>query len=137
MMSSFTAQSQITPVRRDLPNWQRFLPPALHASRWRVNQNFKWHLSTDNTKEIIIEAGFEFDGASVPWPFTIIFPRAHSQYIQAACLHDWLYITKPLSRRAADKEFYAALRVLGMPRAYAWVMYVTVRGGGWRAWQRK
>lgn len=51
----------------------------------------------------------------------------------AATIHDHLYTTSELSRKAADHVFYNALRSSGIARWRAWVMWFGVRlGGHWR-----
>lgn len=51
----------------------------------------------------------------------------------AATIHDFLYTTRELSRKAADHVFYNALRSSGIARWRAWVMWCGVRlGGHWR-----
>ncbi|MCQ4242012.1 DUF1353 domain-containing protein [Stutzerimonas stutzeri] len=51
----------------------------------------------------------------------------------AATIHDRLYATGELSRKASDRVFYNALRSSGVARWRAWLMYAGVRlGGHWR-----
>lgn len=51
----------------------------------------------------------------------------------AAVIHDRLYFTGQLSRRASDRVFYNALRSSGVARWRAWLMWGGVRlGGHWR-----
>lgn len=51
----------------------------------------------------------------------------------AATIHDRLYATGELSRKASDRVFYNALRSCGVARWRAWLMYAGVRlGGRWR-----
>lgn len=51
----------------------------------------------------------------------------------AAIIHDRLYATKELSRKASDQVFYHALRASAVARWRAWLMYAGVRlGGHWR-----
>ncbi len=51
----------------------------------------------------------------------------------AATIHDRLYFTAELSRKAADAVFFNALRASGIARWRAWLMYAGVRlGGHWR-----
>ena len=51
----------------------------------------------------------------------------------AAVIHDRLYFTGQLSRKAADRVFYNALRSSGIARWRAWLMWAGVRlGGRWR-----
>ncbi|RRV28586.1 DUF1353 domain-containing protein [Pseudomonas sp. o96-267] len=51
----------------------------------------------------------------------------------AAVIHDYLYSTGQLARKAADAVFYRALRSSGVARWRAWLMWCGVRlGGRWR-----
>ena len=51
----------------------------------------------------------------------------------AATIHDHLYATGKLSRKASDQVFYNALRSSGIARWRASLMWAGVRiGGGWR-----
>lgn len=51
----------------------------------------------------------------------------------AATIHDRLYATAELSRKAADAVFLNALRASGVARWRAWLMWAGVRlGGHWR-----
>lgn len=51
----------------------------------------------------------------------------------AAVIHDRLYASGQLSRKAADRVFYNALRSSGVARWRAWLMWAGVRiGGHWR-----
>jgi hypothetical protein len=52
-----------------------------------------------------IPAGFEWDGATVPWPLVCLFPR-HNHPI-ATCRHDWRckHARNSRDRKFADDEF--------------------------------
>ena len=39
-----------------------------------------------------------------------------------------------LSRKDCDRLFYEALRFYGMSKTKAWLMWLAVRVGGWKAW---
>lgn len=55
----------------------------------------------------------------------------------AAAIHDRLYFTAELSRKAADRVFFNALRSSGVARWRAWLMYTGVRLGGYWRYNRK
>ncbi len=134
-MSSFTKAIGFAPQRVKRYGLWRLLPPGMQKQKYKVTEGFAWRV--DSHRVMHVKQGFEFDGASVPFFFIWIFPRAHSDYIQAACLHDWLYCTQTTSRRFADRQFYLAMRVLNVPVLYAWLMYAAVRLGGFGAWKKK
>lgn len=47
-------------------------------------------------------------------------------------VHDYLYQTKKVDRKAADKYFYRALRAEGVAKWRALIFYAGVRLGGWK-----
>lgn len=95
--------------------------------------------SEDGTERYLVPRGYEFDGASVPWPLTPLVPKTHSTYIGAAALHDFLYekAWETVSRDRADFIFREALLVLGLNWIWAGLMWRAVRAAGWRVWYRR
>jgi len=88
------------------------------AVRWRTLKPFWWRLTDDDQSPVIyVPAGFVFDGATVPFGLTLIFPRTHPRYLQAAALHDYAltHLRHELSRCQIDIIFKAALRALANP----------------------
>jgi hypothetical protein len=86
-------------------------------------------------RQVLVPAGFEFDGASIPpilWP--IIGNPFDPKFCRAALLHDWLYSSHLIDRRAADKAFLAALIEDGVNEWRAQAMYSAVRAGGLTSW---
>lgn len=55
----------------------------------------------------------------------------------AATIHDWLYSTGILSRAAADRVFFNALRSSRVALWRAWLMYAGVRLGGYWRYKRR
>ncbi|MEH6633468.1 MAG: DUF1353 domain-containing protein [Halopseudomonas aestusnigri] len=84
--------------------------------------------------KIDVPAGFNYDGASVPWLLWWFIPRADARFFRAATLHDLLYSSREGSRAVAD----AILRILAkqdrMTWFKRWAAYLAVRLGGGRAW---
>lgn len=114
----------------------------------------KWRLAEPLHHEgrmvwFTLPKGIVTDFASVPrilW--SVVSPTgAHS--VAAVC-HDWSYAVKPrvvyrakgtsvsmpLSRAQADAVFYWVMRESGVGRVRAWVMWLAVRIGGRRAWNK-
>lgn len=57
--------------------------------------------------------------------------------MRAAILHDWEYTYQYYNRKQCDSLFYYALRSGdGVARWRAFIFWVGVRIGGWRAWSR-
>lgn len=85
----------------------------------------------------ILEEEYEVDGITVPagfytdldsvyrLPFIYVLFKGHTRV--AALVHDWLYTTTELSRKAADKKFYELLLREGVAKWRAKGMYFAVR----------
>lgn len=138
-MSSFTKPLQIEAVHTERKGWKAFLPPSMLRPSWRVSREFTYAVgSLENPSlKITVDYGFVFDGATVPLPFRLILPTAHPDFIQAAALHDWLYVKGDSTRNQADTIFLEALSVLGIARVWRWSMFIAVRLFGWRYWYRR
>ncbi len=115
----------------------RILPPGFFAPEWVVASDFYYDVGGPRSGErLIVPRGFEFDGASVPLPFTLFVPQTHSLYLAAAALHDYLYSIGPdwLTRKNADRIFRDAMIVCGLNWIWAGLMWRAVRAGGWATW---
>lgn len=117
----------------------RFLTPLraeLQQDRksWVLLDSFQY--LDDDEGLITVKTGFKTDFASVPrLPLTFALVGAYGH--AAAALHDWLYATRQISRKRADRVFLNALRSSGIARWRAWIMWAGVRlGGRWRYGQR-
>ena len=76
--------------------------------------------------QIFIPAGFLWDGASIPrilWP---LLGSAFGLYGYAAMVHDYLYASRMVPRKIADKIFYEIMRKHGVNKFKAWLMYKAV-----------
>ncbi|MCZ4280024.1 DUF1353 domain-containing protein [Kiloniella laminariae] len=85
--------------------------------------------------DIVMEAGFNYDGASVPRPLWWFIPRADARFFRAASLHDLLYATREGSRAVADAILKAVAEQDRMPCLKRWAAYLAVRAGGQGAWE--
>ena len=88
---------------------------------------------------IVIPAGFESDGASVPRIFwRLIFPPTDTRAIRAAVFHDYIYRCQPegWTRPDADSAFRRLLIEDGMERLRSWAAWIGVRIGGAWAWEK-
>jgi hypothetical protein len=74
--------------------------------------------------------GFVTDLASIPAPLRGIL-NVNGRSRMPAVLHDFLYVTQPISRERADSLFYEALVSVGVVPAVAWLYWAGVRIGGW------
>ena len=106
-----------------------------------VTVSFQFGLQgPEDLNSIIVPRGFCSDGASVPW--WAQFPISNwGKYAQAAIVHDLLYATNFVTRKAADIIFRDAIRALGSDfsvdngpttrgRLSAFIGYRAVRFGG-------
>ena len=66
------------------------------------------------------------DLASVPRALWTVFPP-HGRYAKAAIVHDYLYSNAIGSKRWADRVFFEAMGILGVPKWRKWTMYWAVR----------
>lgn len=116
----------------------KLVPPGFLAPEWVVAQDFFYEVDGPGSGEkIVVPRGFEFDGATVPVPLTLLVPQTHSAYLAAAALHDFLYSRhgpRHLSRKRADRIFRDAMIVCGLNWLWAGLMWRAVRAGGWANW---
>lgn len=96
---------------------------------WKLVKPFRFV----GSRTIEVSAGFITDGASVPRVFWNLFSPTGS-YLGAAVIHDFLYATKPVSRKEADAIFLEAMKAAGVGFVSRWIVYSAVRAGGWAAW---
>lgn len=107
-----------------------------------VGRPYWWRLTQDLVFEseradylIVVPAGTEMNLTSIPRPLWSVWPPHSPKYAPGAAVHDYLYATKPLSRRQADLIFRDAMKVLGVPWWQRSAFYFAVRAGGWKAWR--
>jgi hypothetical protein len=74
-----------------------------------------------NGNSIRIPEGFGYNGASIPMAmFQLIGTPFNPRYMEAACVHDWLYYTHLIeSRTEADRLFRTMLLEGGVNRTIA------------------
>ncbi|QXH79305.1 DUF1353 domain-containing protein [Pseudomonas sp. FJ2-5-13] len=99
-----------------------------------------WILLKDKTYDIgssgaqvIIPAGFVTDYASIPKSLWSI-ASPHSDYSEAATIHDYLYWTQSCTRLQADNIFLIAMKEDGVSDFRRWTIYRAVRGAGQGSW---
>lgn len=90
----------------------------------------------DTVGDVIVPTGYVTDFASLKAVHNIfLFPlyalvSGYGNY--ASTVHDYLYRTKKVSRKTADKYLYRALRTEGVAQWRALIFYAGVRLGGWK-----
>jgi hypothetical protein len=86
-------------------------------------------------KDITAQAGFVFNGASIPRIFWITTGTPFDpQYEAGALIHDWIYQKQKHSRKYADQLFREILLANGVSKYQANKIYYAVRVFGWLAW---
>jgi len=104
------------------------------GKKWRLEEEFSYYTDMFGERKVFkVPVGFETDFASIPKIF-IPFLEWRDKFNKAAVVHDWLYHTKELPRKDADKVFLEAMLVLGIPKWKAYLFYLVVRLFGWLRW---
>lgn len=86
---------------------------------------------------LVVPAGFESDGASVPrFLWSIVSPVIDHRTIRAALAHDYIYREHPVgwSRKLADELFYRLCREDGLSMIKSTLAYHGIRIFGGNAW---
>jgi len=84
---------------------------------------------------IHVEAGFVFDGASIPRAlWRLCGHPLEAPRIAAALAHDWIYAAKACLREDADAIYREVCRMVGIAWACRTTEYEVLRWFGWMAW---
>lgn len=94
---------------------------------YELREEFRYQpKGLEEGEEIVVPAGFIFDGASIYRPlWSILHPMG--RYRNAALIHDYLYRTGIVSRARADEIFLEAMEELEVPWRRRRLMYRAVR----------
>jgi hypothetical protein len=113
--------------------------PKKDGKRWELKEEFEYYTDLLGERRVFkVPPGFVTDFASIPKPFLALpFITYHDKFNKAAVIHDWLYHTKEVQRKVADRIFLEGLLVLGIPKWKAYLFYAVVRLFGWTHWKRK
>lgn len=106
--------------------------PGDEKPTYRLNNPFVY-ISSDK-EEIVIPAGFIFDGASVPqllW--SVVSPSG--EVMRAALVHDWFYLVQTTGRRKADDMMKEAMRAYGVKKSKILLWWFILRTFGGFAWK--
>lgn len=102
---------------------------------WRVAKPLLFLDKQGRTWEV--PAGTETDGASIPRFFwRVVGHPLDWKFADAATLHDYLYESQLVTRRAADDLFREALLARGVSAWLRWSMWAAVRIFGRWSWNR-
>jgi hypothetical protein len=91
-----------------------------------------------NGRELIVPAGFQCDGASVPrFLWSSVSPAIDPRTLRAAICHDYLYRNAPdgWTRKDADELFYDFIRADGLSWWASQKAYWGVRLFGTSSWR--
>jgi len=103
--------------------------------RWLLHENIQYEAGAEGSgRVIVVPAGFETDGATLPAPLRLVL-AVWGTYGRAACLHDLGYSLLRAgiphqympTRRAVDAEFFTAMRACGTSAWLTWAMWAAVR----------
>lgn len=89
---------------------------------WELVEDFRNPYQT-------VPKGFVFNGADVPRVFWTILDPA-TEGFEAACVHDYLYVTTLKTKEYADKAFRELLMLYGVDEVRAELAYQAVCVGG-------
>ncbi len=109
------------------------------TDRWIVTDWFRFHSDVLH-RTISVPPGVTTDFNSTPRVLWRIMPRDENP--EAGTLHDRLYQRNGFPRAICDRLHREVLEVLDRdkpgcaPAWKRWAMYVGLRLGGWRAWNR-
>lgn len=116
--------------RLKMSNFTQFMAiqPKPKENLWITTEPLTYHVWDENSNEIIIvPAWYIFDWASVPMLFWMFIQRVEPRTVNAACIHDYLYLNKIYKRHKCDNIFYEALMVWWTNRVKATAMRLWVR----------
>lgn len=86
-----------------------------------------WERDFKGSNDVVnVPIGFGSDGVTVPRIFWSILPPWGHPATRAAVLHDWL-LTLDGDRADADKQFFLALKAVGVNKFLANICYFGVR----------
>ena len=123
-MSSFTENTNIAPLPKE--------------NKWVTTKELPYCVGYEGSSDrVVVPEGFKFDGASVPSILCWFGQKVEPKTISPACVHDRLYVTKPRTRREADRIFWESLLVMDVNRWKAAAYFVAVSLFGWIVWRRR
>lgn len=95
---------------------------------WRVEATL-FYRSEVAKQMIIVPRGFETDFSSVP-RLPLAYLLAGDTAHEAAVVHDFLYVTKPVSKKIADNVFLEAMKESGVSWWRRQLMWAAVAAFG-------
>ncbi len=100
-------------------------------------------LTEDGELIDIVPEGVETDGASIPRCLWWLIGTPEEEYFEESVYHDYLTNypeeNSHVTRREADQMFFDHLKAIPrkkLPRWKVYAMWLGVRLGGWKSWNR-
>jgi len=123
-MSSFTAELKYSPTGTSRNGRQEY----------RLDKEFGFYCLKYQCEiaYVIVPKGFVTDLASIPPCARWLF-KPNGPYAKAAIIHDYLYETMKVDRKAADLVFLEAMEVAEVGYITRQVLYWATRLFGWRS----
>ena len=86
--------------------------------------------------KIVVKAGFDFDGASIPkWLWSIYGSPLNGNYVVASLIHDGLYASQIVSKSLSDKIFLDLMKQSKVGYVKRTSMYLAVKMFGGKDWK--
>lgn len=102
-----------------------------HNKKWKISKSVTIELSTGEV--ITIPEGYVYDMSSVPrFLWSIISPFNDGLF--GTLIHDYLYVTKIVSRKTADDEYLFWNKITYPNKFDNYLRYIAVRLFGWIVW---
>ena len=110
---------------------------VLTKNKFKIVESFEYHIGKYPSDEtVIVPIGFVTDFASVPRIFwTLVSPI--DSHAKAAVLHDFLYNIGYKTRKECDEIFYESMKVLGVSKYKALIMFKAVRVFGFPFYKKR
>lgn len=105
--------------------------PASGKGEWTLVRQLRY---AGREQQFAVPPNFKTDGASVPRVMWHLLPP-FGRYLKAAVIHDYLYVTRPVSRKDADGIFRRIMREAGVSKPKRYIMWAAVRVFGWVYWK--
>lgn len=104
-------------------------------NKWALTAPLVYRSDIAGVGDMRVPIGFRTDYASVP-RIPLFYMVDGDTAHEAAVVHDYLYYIGMFPRDVADAVFREACIVSGEGSFRAWRMFVGVRVGGWKAWNK-
>jgi hypothetical protein len=98
------------------------------SKEWTLDAPLGYITGRPDEEMIVAPAGFTTDGASIPWwGWLIVGPPMTGRYVEAAVIHDFLYVNHDYSRARSDEIFLEAMKVCQVTKWKRRLMYRALR----------